>query len=98
MFSLIFKLFPALWWVLKKTVLKDKKSAQAAVKVVKKGGGLFPFVIGAATAAGAFIAAPYVKAAIEVYKDDLANKNESESNSDDHGAGSHASFQNHENN
>jgi hypothetical protein len=94
MFSLIFKLFPAIWWVLKNTVLKDKKAAQTAVKVVKKGGGLFPFVVGAATAAGAFVAAPYVKAAIQVYKDDLANKNET----DDDGADSHASFQNHENN
>jgi len=94
MFSFIFKLFPAIWWVLKNTVLKDKKAAQAAVKVVKKGGGLFPFVVGAATAAGAFVAAPYVKAAIQVYKDDLANKNES----DDDDADSHTSFQNHENN
>jgi hypothetical protein len=94
MFSLIFKLFPSIWWVLKCTVLKDKKSAQAAVKVVKKGGGLFPFVVGAATAAGAFIAAPYVKAAIQVYKDDLADKKDS----DDDALDSPASFQNHENN
>jgi hypothetical protein len=94
MFSLIFKLFPAIWWILKNTVLKDKKSAQAAVKVVQKGGGFFPFVVGVATAAGAFVAAPYVKAAIQVYKDDLANKNES----DNDGADSHASFQSNENN
>ena len=93
MFSLLFKLFPAIWWVLKNTVLKDKNSAKAAVKVVKKGGGFFPFVFGAAAAAGAFLAAPYVKAAIQVYREDLANRSDAEED----GVSSH-SFQNHENN
>lgn len=95
MIGVLFKLFPAIWWVLKNTVLKDKNAAQTAVKVVKKGNGLFPFLFGAAAAAGAFLAAPYVKAAIQVYREDLANQSDAD---EEDGARNRPSYQNHENN